>query len=400
MTVQNINKWFRGWVLLGLMVAASGCSGIGLGPHPTATPEVETNDTVAPVVSATGLVKPVRWATLSAAAAGEIEAILVSEGQLVQEGEVLVRLAGSDKLQAAITAAEAEEIAALQELKALRDNADQARAQAQLRLTTAEKALDEAAKRRTWKEYRNGSQNAIDQAQADFILAKDALEKAEDTYSYVAGSAEDDVNRAAGLSALSAARKAYDRALANLNYLLAMPKAVDVNQAEAELQAAQAEVENAQLALEKLKDGPDPDAVALTEARIKTAQAQLETGRLALADLEIKAPFSGTVTSVLARTGEWASPGQQMLLLADLTTFRIETTDLSEIDVARVKNGDTASVTFDALPDVTARGRVTAVAYKASEGSGVNYPVTLELEVIPEGLRWGMTAFVDIRVGD
>jgi multidrug efflux pump subunit AcrA (membrane-fusion protein) len=399
MKIQKLSKWILGWVILGLMFTA-GCSGMGLGPRPTATPEVEANDAVAPVVSATGMVKPVRWATLSAAAAGEIETILVSEGQPVQEGDVLVRLAGSDKLQTAITAAEAEEIAARQELKTLQNNAAQARAQAQLRLSTAEKALDEASKRRSWKEYRNGSQTAIDQAQADFILAKDALEKAEDIYSYVADNSEEDVNRAAGLSALSAARKAYDRALANLNYLLAMPKAVDVNQAEAELQAAQAEVENAQQALEKLKDGPDPDAVALAEARIKNAEAQLESGRLALADLEIKAPFSGTVTDVLARAGEWASPGQQMLLLADLTTLRIETTDLSEIDVARVKTGDTADVTFDALPDVTAHARVTAVAEKASEGSGVNYPVTLELETLPDGLRWGMTAFVDIRVGD
>ena len=39
------------------------------------------------------------------------------------------------------------------------------------------------------------------------------------------------------------------------------------------------------------------------------------------------------------------------LELADLDHLRVETTDLNEIDVARIQIGDTASITFDALPD-------------------------------------------------
>jgi multidrug resistance efflux pump len=77
----------------------------------------------------------------------------------------------------------------------------------------------------------------------------------------------------------------------------------------------------------------------------------------------------------------------------------VETTDLNEIDVARVKVGDKAIVTFDALPDVVVSGVVTRIAPKASEGSGVNYTVTVELDQIPIESRWGMTAFVDIEVG-
>jgi multidrug efflux pump subunit AcrA (membrane-fusion protein) len=71
---------------------------------------------------------------------------------------------------------------------------------------------------------------------------------------------------------------------------------------------------------------------------------------------------------------------------------------LNEIDVARIKVGDTALVTFDALPGVSLTGKVSRIAPKAAEGAGVNYTVWVDLAEIPENLRWGMTAFVDIEV--
>jgi hypothetical protein len=60
--------------------------------------------------------------------------------------------------------------------------------------------------------------------------------------------------------------------------------------------------------------------------------------------------------------------------------------------------GDSVIVTFDALPDVVVRGIIKRIVPKAAEGAGVNYPVTIELSEIPDQLRWGMTAFVDIEV--
>jgi multidrug efflux pump subunit AcrA (membrane-fusion protein) len=86
------------------------------------------------------------------------------------------------------------------------------------------------------------------------------------------------------------------------------------------------------------------------------------------------------------------------LLIADLNNLQVETTDLSEIDVAQISIGDTAVVTLDALPDLVLEGTVVNIAPKADEGSGVNFPVIIELSEIPAALRWGMTAFVDIDV--
>jgi multidrug resistance efflux pump len=147
-----------------------------------------------------------------------------------------------------------------------------------------------------------------------------------------------------------------------------------------------------------LQSGPDPDTVRLAEARVSNAQEQLAASQAALDDLELQAPFDGTVSGIEVRASEWVQPGQPVMTLADLNGLHIETTDLNEIDVARVEAGDPVIITFDALPDVQVRGRVARIASKAAEGSGVNYPVVIEMDEIPEQLRWGMTAFVDIEV--
>ena len=88
-----------------------------------------------------------------------------------------------------------------------------------------------------------------------------------------------------------------------------------------------------------------------------------------------------------------------LVIVGDLATLRVETTDLDEIDVARVSVGQQVGVTFDALPERVFAGTVTRVSPMATSGSGgVNYTVVIELDDVAPALRWGMTAFVDIEV--
>jgi HlyD family secretion protein len=340
------------------------------------------------------VVVPAQQAQIASALAGTLAAVNVAVGDQVKAGQVLVKLAGSEKLAAAIESANLELLSAQQALKTLKDNADQARSAAQLRLADAQKALDDAQKRRTWKQYRNGSQNDIDTAQADLVLANDALKTAEDAFNQVADRSETDVLRAGALSALSAARKARDRSLANLNYLLALPNVIDVNQAEAELRSAQTEVANAQKEYDKLKDGPDPDALALAEERVKNTQAQLAASQSDLANLELKAPFDGTISQVNLHTGEWTVPGQPVLALADLANLRVETTDLSERDVPMVAIGQPVTVMIKAL-NQDVNGRVSAISPLADTlGGDVVYKTTIALDKLPPDLRAGMTVEV------
>jgi HlyD family secretion protein len=91
--------------------------------------------------------------------------------------------------------------------------------------------------------------------------------------------------------------------------------------------------------------------------------------------------------------------GQAIVALGDLGALRVETTDLSETDVARVREGQLVKITFDALPGKTLSGKVTRIAPMSTPGqSGVNYAVTVELDQTDPALRWGMTAFVDVQI--
>ncbi|NPV55107.1 MAG: HlyD family efflux transporter periplasmic adaptor subunit [Anaerolineae bacterium] len=352
------------------------------------------------VVSATGEVMPERYATLSLAAGGRVAEVLVSEGQAVQAGDVLLRLDGGESLQAAVGAAELELLSAQQALDALYDNVELDRAAAELRLALANKALDKADKKVKGLTYRIGDRETVDTARANLILAEDAVKRAEDSYNYFTDDPDESVGKANALSILAATRQERDKARINLNYLLSVPTKLESDETNANFAVAQAEVNAAQRELNDLQAGPDPDALVLAEARVASAETQLAASQATVDDLVLTAPFDAIVGKLHVQPSEWLSPGAPALDVADLDNLLVETTDLSEIDVARLRLGDNAAITFDALPGVAVGGTVIYVAVKSEEGSGVNYTVKLSLEETPPQLLWGMTAFVDIVVAD
>ena len=190
--------------------------------------------------------------------------------------------------------------------------------------------------------------------------------------------------------------------------------------ANAQLASANAQLASAKATLDRLEDieAPDRDidsakaAVAAAEAAvtasneniaaanesITAAQASVSLANQALENTKLFSPFAGTIVEVNGHDGEVVSPGQPVIVMADFSTLQVETTDMSEVDVARIHVGDTANVSFDALPNVTVTGKVAQIALKKSLGSGVYYAVTITLDQIPDNLRWGMSAFAVINV--
>jgi multidrug resistance efflux pump len=435
-------------ILLFALAFTTACNGLSSVDTPEPEPTVSEGEFV-PIVSATGVVVPTDWARLSMSATGVVEDVLVSEDEFVNPGQVLVRLEGTEQLQAALAAAQLELAsaqAALNELnektallaaQALQDlensqnaledllDSDMQEASALQAIADAEKAVD-SAERRLSIVKSIADQADINAARAQVVLAKDVLDNANEDYEPYANKREGNLVRANLLARQASAQQAYDAAVRKLNALLSSGEAVDIAVAEADLTTARAQLVDAQREWEQVKEGPkqgdvelfeakidtaqrdyeiyqngpNPDDLAVAEARLANAQAQLSAAEAALSDLELSTPFEGNVSEVFVHPSEWVNIGQPVLLLADTNHLQVETTDLSEIDLARIRIGDGAIVTFDALPDVVVRGIVTRIAPKAAEGAGVNYPVTIELNDIPDQLRWGMTAFVDIEVSD
>jgi len=169
--------------------------------------------------------------------------------------------------------------------------------------------------------------------------------------------------------------------------------------AQAQVEAAEGQLAQAEAQRDRLKAGATAEEIAVLEAQVAQAEAALAQAESALAKATLIAPFAGTVGVVYPREGEVLSPGIAVLVLGDVSTLRVETTDLNEVDVARVAVGSPATLTFDALPERTTEGQVTRVAPMASVGQGgTNFTAVIEMTSPPEELRWGMTAFVDIEV--
>ncbi len=445
---MKINQKIFFLLTLGLLLILAACDSLpGAAPVETEPAAASAPVNYTPIVSATGEVVPEQEALLSVPAGGVVEAVFVTVGEAVQAGDRLVRLEGTEQQLAVVSAAELElanaqfareqlskdtALWAAQALdsaeraeRALEDllNRELQEAWARQAVADAQKAVERTEKHARYLQT-SASQADIDAQRAQVVLARDALEKAQEDFEPYAGKPADNLTRANLQARLSAAQQVYDAAVRQLNALEGTGSAVDINVAQADYLTAQAALSQAERDLarvlagpeageialleaqiatgyrdyETYQQGPDPDDVALAEARVTNAETQLAAAQENLADLELKAPFEGVVAEVYLNPSEWVTPGSPVLLLADLAHLQVETTDLGEIDVAQIVVGETAVITFDALPDLVLAGTVVSIAPKAAPGAGVNFAVILELQTIPAELRWGMTAFVDIEL--
>jgi len=111
----------------------------------------------------------------------------------------------------------------------------------------------------------------------------------------------------------------------------------------------------------------------------------------------LRAPFEGLVSAVLIRAGEWAAPGATVVELLDLSGWRVETMNVSELQIGRVRVGQGARVRVNAFPGETLSGHVIALSPVAAVQQGdTTYTLTIELDPTELDLRAGMTVQVEI----
>lgn len=200
--------------------------------------------------------------------------------------------------------------------------------------------------------------------------------------------------RQAASGAVTVALANRELAEAQLDLLLAGPSSEEVRQAEVQVEQAQAGIEQAQAVVEQARA-----AVAQSEAGVASAQGNVEAAQAALDRMTLKAVFPGTVGSIDVELGQLVSPGVPVVVLADLSDWLVETTDLTELDVARVEIGAPVEVDIEAIPGEILEGTVLDIARVFERGRGdILYQVIVDLEERPDlPLRWGMTAVVDIK---
>lgn len=430
-----MRKWIIAIVVVILLgggafaVMSGGLMGGAAKATPTPAPVVKAKDTVV----ADAKVVPVRSAALSAVTGGVVAKILVAEGEQVAAGQPVIQLENS-RQQAAVAQAEAglkraqanlEQVKAgarPQEIAAAQAAVDAAEAQvARIRqgpradeIAAAEAAL--AAAQAALKKTLDGPDQAtITAARGDLANAEANLKQAQAAYDKIAYLPDAEARPEA--LRLEQATNSYLAAKARLDTLLQPPAESAVAAARAQVQQAQAVVDKlkagaqpadlaaaeadtrrARAQLQLLQSGARPEAVAAAEADVANARAALEQAKVALLDTELRAPFAGTVVSIEVNPGELVGPGAPAVRIADVSGWQFETTDLTELDVVRIKVGDPATISLDAIPGLELKGKVAKVKSLGLTRQGdITYTVTVVPDKPDERLRWNMTAAVTIE---
>jgi HlyD family secretion protein len=383
-------------------------------------------------IVAEGVVVPARYATLSMAASGIVDQILAGEGTTVEAGQVILRLqnahqqAAVAEAQAALTNAQAQYQALAagartQEVAAAQASLDAAQARlARLKegprpedLAAGEAALA-AARASLQRLYDGPDEQTRIAAKADLANAEAAVRQAQAAYDQVSGRAE--IAMLPQSLQLQQATNAYEAAKARYDALFDDPDADLVANAQAQVKQAQANVDRlrkpatdneiaeaeaavrqVQAQLDLLTAGARPQEIDAAAAAVDQAKAALQQAQASLADTELRAPFAGTLAMLSVKEGEQVGAGVPIAQLADLTTWQVETDDLTELDIVNVHEGDLVTLTFDAIKDLELTGTVVRIKPLGVEKLGdVTYTVVIQPDEQDARLRWKMTAVATI----
>jgi HlyD family secretion protein len=123
---------------------------------------------------------------------------------------------------------------------------------------------------------------------------------------------------------------------------------------------------------------------------VEQRRASLVDAQTALANCSVRAPLSGIVTNVAVKKGDTASTGTTVGTL--VTQQRVAEVSLNEVDVANIKVGQKATLTFDAIENLTMTGTVAEVATIGTTSQGVvSYDVKISFDVHDERIKPSMS---------
>jgi RND family efflux transporter MFP subunit len=132
------------------------------------------------------------------------------------------------------------------------------------------------------------------------------------------------------------------------------------------------------------------------DAKVQQAQVALELAQVNLTQATLTAPFDGTIASIDIIPGEFVPSDQAVVTLASLNAFQVETTDLSERDITKVRMGAPVRIFVEALAE-TFTGKVVSISPVAETVSGdVVFKVTIAFDEQSQDLLWGLSAEVTI----
>lgn len=300
-----------------------------------------------------------------------VEEVLVEEGDIVEEGQVLARL-DEDEWDEQLNELEDELSTAERQL---RDAERQVPAK-ELALRQAQINLEEAEYNLSQIEEVKEAQDTVDDAEDNLRLIKMVL------MGELGGGLQIDLPYWWQLEEqaeedLAAAEEDLQEILDGTSLSISDDVALDVAEKQLQVEQEQMDFEDAQLDLEDAQTDVDD------------AQEDVDDTQEELNDANSKSPlitatFDGFITKVNVEGGDEVMTGTVAVQLADPDKFEAEIM-VSEMDILQVKEGGEAWVQVDAMPGLVLPAKVTHISPTATIQSGVvNYKVKVEIQPLEE----------------
>lgn len=434
------------WLIVGALVIVLAIAGaIVLTTQASAGAATATRQTTIPVergtimgtVSGSGAVTADRMLDLGFQATGQVQEVLVQEGDTVVQDQPLATLDARNleaqlaNSQAALASAQArlkqaqegnatpEQITAVQAaLASAQANYDKVVAgptQADLTAAQAEVNSAQAAYNAALKSSET-SGSSLESARAVLMKAENAVKQAQAAYDRIGGATNPNIGQLPQSKDLNNATVDYQKALADYNSLLttsgpdsqskiasalsnlqgAKKRLADLQASPDELATAKSNLEQAKSNLAKLNAPASETDIAIQQAAVQQAEQSVKQAQLNLENATLKAPFGGVITQVNIVPGS-ASSGAAMTLV-DRDPLHVELR-LSENDVVQAALDQKVNLSIDSINNWGADGKLTFISPVSSVNNGVvTYQVRVDFADVDPRVKVGMTSNVDIIV--
>jgi HlyD family secretion protein len=276
---------------------------------------------------------------VAAKAAGRITEIRVREGDQVKGGDVIAILddeqirAREQQAQSAVDQAEAQLRSARQQIAILNEQLNES----QLQIGQA----------------RQESQGQVRQAEAELQAAEAALAQQEAAYK-MALFDRDAYTKLAKSGAVSERQGKQAETNADTQAALVRTARRRVESAQAAVAQSKAalvnpEIRTSQASMVRQQMAQQQTQIASAEAQAGQARARLREAQANRNDLQVRAPFDGTVATRTAEPGEVVNAGSPLITLLDLSKVYLRGF-VPEGQIGRVRVGQAARVYLDSAP--------------------------------------------------
>ncbi|MEA2088199.1 MAG: efflux RND transporter periplasmic adaptor subunit [Candidatus Caldatribacteriota bacterium] len=136
-----------------------------------------------------------------------------------------------------------------------------------------------------------------------------------------------------------------------------------------------------------------------SESEINEQELNFQIAKKNLENTTLKAPFSGLITDISVKPGDYINSGREVAYIIDDSSYEIEVA-VNEIDSLEIEVGQEVIIILDAFPGREFSGRVREIHnYTQNVNGVVTLPVTVQLDKADKQFKPGFSALVEIIIG-